>query len=47
MAEAREALAAYEAGGGQAIRFRGRMLEAPFIIRYRAIIARHEEQTNA
>jgi len=47
VAEAREALAAYEAGGGQAIRFRGRMLEAPFIIRYRAIIARHEEQTNA
>ena len=45
--EAREALAAYEAGGGQAIRFRGRMLEAPFIIRYRAIIARHEEQAHA
>jgi citrate lyase subunit beta/citryl-CoA lyase/(S)-citramalyl-CoA lyase len=45
--EAREALAAYEAGGGRAIRFRGRMLEAPFIIRYRAIIARHEEQANA
>lgn len=47
VAEAREALAAYEAGGGQAIRFRGRMLEAPFIIRYRALIARHEEQANA
>ena len=47
VAEAREALAAYEAGGGKAIRFRGRMLEAPFIIRYRAILARHEEQANA
>lgn len=47
VAEAREALAAYEAGGGRAIRFRGRMLEAPFIIRYRALLARHEEQTNA
>jgi (S)-citramalyl-CoA lyase len=45
--EAREALAAYEAGGGRAIRFRGRMLEAPFIIRYRALLARHEELGNA
>lgn len=47
IAEAREALEAYEAGGGRAIRFRGRMLEAPFIRRYRAVIARHEEQANA
>lgn len=47
VAEAREALAAYEAGGGRAIRFKGRMLEAPFIRKYRAVIARHEEQTNA
>lgn len=47
LAEAREALAAYEAGGGRAIRFRGRMLEAPFIIRYRALLARHEELGNA
>jgi citrate lyase subunit beta/citryl-CoA lyase/(S)-citramalyl-CoA lyase len=47
VAEAREALAAYEAGGGRAIRFRGRMLEAPFIIRYRALLARHEELANA
>lgn len=45
--EAREALAAYDAGGGEAIRFNGRMLEAPFVSRYRAILARHEEQTNA
>lgn len=47
VAEAREALEAYAAGGERAIRFRGRMLEAPFIIRYRALLARHEEQTNA
>ncbi len=47
VSEAREALAAYEAGGGRAIRFNGRMLEAPFIKKYRAVIARHEEQTNA
>ncbi len=45
--EAREALAAYEAGGERAIRFNGRMLEAPFIKKYRAIIARHKELTNA
>ena len=47
VAEAREALAAYEAGGERAIRFRGRMLEAPFIKKYRAVIARHEELSNA
>ncbi|MEE4207245.1 MAG: CoA ester lyase [Erythrobacter sp.] len=47
IAEAREALDAYEAGGGRAIRFKGRMLEAPFIKKYRAVLARHEEQTNA
>lgn len=47
VAEAREALEAYEAGGGRAIRFKGRMLEAPFIKKYRTVLARHEEQTNA
>ncbi|MEM6267641.1 MAG: CoA ester lyase, partial [Pseudomonadota bacterium] len=47
VAEAREALAAFEAGGGKAIRFNGRMLEAPFIKKYRAVLARHEEQVNA
>ncbi|MEM7665565.1 MAG: CoA ester lyase [Pseudomonadota bacterium] len=47
VAEARDALEAYEAGGGRAIRFRGRMLEAPFIKKYRAVIARHEEQAHA
>ncbi len=47
IAEAREALAAYEAGGGRAIRFKGRMLEAPFIKKYRAVIARAEGTGNA
>lgn len=47
VAEAREALAAYEAGGGKAIRFKGRMLEAPFVKKYRAVLARHQEQDNA
>lgn len=37
-AEAQDALRAYDAGGGQAIRFRGRMLEAPIIRRYRAVL---------
>lgn len=39
VAEAHEALAAYAQGGGQAIRFRGRMLEAPIIRRYQAVLA--------
>jgi citrate lyase subunit beta/citryl-CoA lyase/(S)-citramalyl-CoA lyase len=47
IAEAREALEAYAAGGGRAIRFKGRMLEAPFIKRYRAVLARAEEQNDA
>jgi (S)-citramalyl-CoA lyase len=45
--EARAALEAYTAGGEQAIRFRGRMLEAPIIRHYRALIARHEELSDA
>lgn len=47
VAEAREALAAYAAGGERAIRHKGRMLEAPIIKHYRALIARHEELTHA
>lgn len=47
IAEAREALAAYEAGGQRAIRFKGRMLEAPFIKQYRAVIARGEGEAHA
>jgi citrate lyase subunit beta/citryl-CoA lyase/(S)-citramalyl-CoA lyase len=45
--EARAALEAYAAGGERAIRFQGKMLEAPIIKQYRALIARHEELTNA
>jgi (S)-citramalyl-CoA lyase len=40
VAEAEEAIAAYFAAGEQAIRFKGRMLEAPVVKRYRAILAR-------
>jgi citrate lyase beta subunit len=39
IAEAREALLAYEAAGGRAIRHAGRMLEAPIIRRYQRIMA--------
>jgi (S)-citramalyl-CoA lyase len=45
--EAREALAAYAAGGGQAIRFKGRMLEAPFIRRYRAVLEAKDRMQDA
>jgi citrate lyase subunit beta/citryl-CoA lyase/(S)-citramalyl-CoA lyase len=47
VAEAREAIAAFEEAGGKAIRFKGRMLEAPFVKKYRAVIARHEEKLHA
>ncbi len=39
VAEAQAALAAYDAAGGRAIRFQGRMLEAPIIRRYARIIS--------
>lgn len=39
VAEAEEALAAFAAAGGAAVRFNGRMLEAPFIRRYQQILA--------
>lgn len=45
--EARAALQAYAEGGERAIRFAGKMLEAPMIKHYRALIARHEELTHA
>lgn len=45
--EAREALAAYRDGGERAIRFKGRMLEAPLVKRYRAILARNKETADA
>lgn len=37
IAEAREAEAAFNASGGAAVRFRGKMLEAPLMARYRRI----------
>jgi (S)-citramalyl-CoA lyase len=36
--EARAALAAFDAAGGAAVRFNGRMLEAPIVRRYRRIV---------
>jgi (S)-citramalyl-CoA lyase len=45
--EARDALQVYEESGGKAVRYKGRMLEAPMIKTYRAIIARSERHTDA
>ena len=42
VAEAQEALRVYEETGGKAVRHAGRMLEAPMIKTYRAILARHK-----
>lgn len=39
IAEAREALAAYNAAGARAIRHNGRMLEAPIVRRYQRVLA--------
>lgn len=50
LADAREAIAAYEAAGGMAIRHKGRMLEAPIVARMRAMLAREarrNERNNA
>lgn len=47
VAEAEAALVAYEAGGRRAIRHRGRMLEAPVIRMYEAVIARGRGKTDA
>lgn len=43
-AEAEAAQAAFEAGGGVAIRFNGRMLEAPIMRRYQRILAMRSKQ---
>ena len=43
VAEAREALAAWAASGGGAVRFKGRMLEAPMVKRYSAIVEMAEK----
>jgi citrate lyase beta subunit len=42
--EARAAIAAFDAGGGAAIRFQGKMLEAPLIRRYRQILSLGESK---
>ncbi|QGN54445.1 CoA ester lyase [Novosphingobium sp. Gsoil 351] len=47
VAEAIEALAAYRDGGERAIRFKGRMLEAPIVKRYRAVLAKKGMLENA
>lgn len=40
VADAHDAIAAYEAAGGMAIRHKGKMLEAPIVARMRAMLAR-------
>ncbi|ANY21101.1 (3S)-malyl-CoA thioesterase [Tsuneonella dongtanensis] len=45
--EAAEALRAYDEGGQQAIRHNGRMLEAPLVKHYRAVLARSKDIVNA
>lgn len=45
--EAQDALRAYEEAGSKAIRYKGRMLEAPLVKNYRAIVARKQGQSNA
>ncbi len=47
VAEAEEAIAAYTAGGERAIRFNGRMLEAPVVKSYRAVLARQGTNDDA
>ncbi|MDJ0643478.1 MAG: CoA ester lyase [Erythrobacter sp.] len=44
---AKEALQAYEEAGERAIRYKGRMLEAPLVKKYRAVIARKEGKQDA
>ncbi len=46
IAEAEEAEAAYAAANGAAVRFRGKMLEAPIMARYRQILA-HKDKMHA
>lgn len=47
VAEAEEAIAAYLAAGEKAIRFKGKMLEAPVVKRYRAVLSRKGNSSNA
>lgn len=44
LADAHEAIAAYEAAGGMAIRHNGKMLEAPIVARMRAMLARETKR---
>lgn len=44
IADAREAIAAFEAAGGAAIRFKGRMLEEPVMRRFRRILDKSDHQ---
>jgi citrate lyase beta subunit len=46
IAEARAALQAYRAAGGKAIQYQGKMLEAPLIRRFEAVLA-HQEKLDA
>ncbi|WP_017671819.1 CoA ester lyase [Blastomonas sp. AAP53] len=46
IAEAKDAIAAYEAAGGMAIRHNGKMLEAPIVARMRAMLAREAQKDN-
>lgn len=45
--EAEQAIAAYLAGGERAIRFKGKMLEAPVVKNYRAVLSRKGQTNNA
>lgn len=47
VAEAKEAIAAYLGAGEKAIRFKGRMLEAPVLKRYRAVLSRKGQNSHA
>ncbi len=47
VAEAEEALRVYEENGGKAVRHKGRMLEAPMIKTYRAVLARSNAHKGA
>lgn len=47
VAEAEAALAAYAAADGGVARFRGKILEAPLVARYRAVLSRKGKQQDA
>ena len=47
VAEAEDAIAAYLAAGERAIRYKGKMLEAPVVKRYRAVLSRKGNTSNA